>query len=198
MYKQSVNEKKFGDLIMKHLLTSLASIGLLLIGTQAQALVLTPGDCVTATCDTGSVNSQSVINTFITANYPTLTELYKQDVGAGSDVGSLAGSYQTTFANSTNDPEEATITYVSGDAVSCPTCLLLVKDGNQDPAWYLFDISSVWDGMETIQLNAFWPQQGAISHVTLYGASTVPEPQILALLGIGLLGFVIARRKVSK
>jgi hypothetical protein len=189
---------------MKTLIKSLASLGLLIFGTQAQALIITPSDCSamggTISCQAGiaaNSNNQSDIDTWLAANYPTISELYKQDVGAGSDSGSLAGSYETTFLNSSTDPADADIDYISGDSVACPTCFLLVKDGRQEPANYWFDLSSVWNGTDTIELRNFWPNQGAISHVSLYSDGTpVPEPSMIGLLAIGLIGAAVARRKI--
>ncbi|MCF8036232.1 MAG: PEP-CTERM sorting domain-containing protein [Desulfobacteraceae bacterium] len=44
--------------------------------------------------------------------------------------------------------------------------------------------------METLYLRGFWPQQGAISHVSLYETETerVPEPAAMLLMGMGLVG----------
>ena len=58
--------------------------------------------------------------------------LYKGQVG-GSDEGSAASVYDTVFANTSNDPEDATISYTSGDALDCVNneCYLEVKDGKQ-------------------------------------------------------------------
>jgi hypothetical protein len=64
----------------------------------------------------------------------------------------------------------------------------------------LFNLTSLgWDGMETLNLSGFWPQQGAISYVALYGdAKKVPEPTTMLLLGFGLLGLVGFGRKIKK
>jgi hypothetical protein len=111
----------------------------------------------------------------------------------------LAGSYQTTFANLPLDPAEATITYVGGPIVG-PTAFLLVKDGSQIPAWYLYNLTAAplsWNGTETIYLTGFWPNDGAISHVTLYGGGSVPDGGItIAMLGMGFCVLEFVRRRI--
>jgi len=128
----------------------------------------------------------------------TLTEVYKQDVG-GADSGTFSSSYTTTFLNSSSDPEDALIDYISGQSISGGSIFLYVKDGDQQPAFYVFDISG-WNGTEDIVLDNFWPQQGAISHIAiLTGAARVPDSgTTVALLGVGLLCLNLARRKFAK
>ena len=162
----------------------------------ANALLITPstGPCGSPTCLilTGNQTGQSQIDTVIAAELGTSGEIYKQNVG-GSESGSVAGSYTTSFFNTPTDPSDATIVYNGGTVASATH--LLVKDGNQEPAWYLFRLS--WNGTETITLDNFWPNQGAISHVTLYGGTTtrVPEPATMGLFGAGLLAFGFLRRR---
>ena len=170
---------------------------LVLFSSSVHALTITPADCGdgsggTLVCETGTETAESVIRAHIESTYG-VTELYKMNVGGGEE-GSFAGSYSTSFDNTPTDPEDAWIQYDGEPSISCPTCYLLVKDGNHNPAWYLFSIDS-WNGMDDIHLDGFWPNQGAISHVSIY-AGEVPVPAAVWLFGSGLLGLVsIARRR---
>jgi len=152
----------------------------------------------------GNETSQNEIDGIIAAYIGTSQELYKSDHieeggGSGIETGLLAGSYSTTFSNEPNDPSNATITYTGGDVVG-GDIFLLVKDGAATPAWYLFWLSNpitLWNGTDTIYLEDFWADGiGAISHVTLYGNGTqVPEPGMVILLGIGLIGLAFYSRR---
>ena len=129
-----------------------------------------------------------------------LTELYKQDVG-GPESGGFASSYVTTFSNSPSDPSDALIDYIGGSAITgFEELYLYVKDGEHDPAFYVFDISG-WNGTDDLVLEGFWPQGGAISHVTILGGGTstnVPDGgATMALLGLGLGAIGFVRRKLA-
>ena len=135
----------------------------------------------------------------ITGTAAQLTQAYKDNVG-GSEGGTLAGSYQTTYSNTSTDPQDAQIRYTGGAFITGTPIYLLVKDGSATPTWYVFNISS-WSGKETITLDGFWPQQGAISHVSIYtggGGTSVPDAgSTLALLGAALTGLGLIRRKLG-
>ena len=172
-----------------------------LVATSASALSITPAEAVLSGTDT----SQAAIDVLIELVITPAPELYKMDVGAAGDVGALAGSYSTTFDNEPDDPAEFTITYDGGDIVG-PTAWLLVKGGGPDQfvgdLWYLFNLTNLgWTGTETIEGTEFWPDQGAVSHVTLYGTrgTSVPDGGLtLALLGLSLMGLAGASRRFGK
>jgi hypothetical protein len=172
----------------------------LFLPMAANAVLIDPATAVSCGAPiclqlSGDQTSQAQINVAIAGALGTSTELYKNDVGA-ADVGTFAASYQTTFSNTPTDPADALIEYVGGPVLNNATHLL-VKDGNQTPAWYLFWIAGAWNGLESISLMNFWPSNGAISHVTIYGggSTSVPEPAVLSLFGIALIAFGLVRRR---
>ena len=116
----------------------------------------------------------------------------------GSDSKEYADQYETRFNPfEEGDPTNAYITFTGSDAIVGATHLL-VKDGAATPAWYFFDITDLWDGKTKISLLNFWEgSTGAISHVSLYGpnGTKVPEPGMVILLGIGLIGLALFSRK---
>jgi len=175
---------------------------LIVLGTafQAHALAITP----TLATDSGPETSQKAINAILLAEWGIVgPELYKSDVDGGVESGALTGSYMTTYIPPT-DPSGADIEYTGGSVVSGNPIYLLVKGGNHDPAWFLFNLTTItggpWNGTETLYLRDFWPANGAISHVSLYGTTSTRVPDggmTLGLLSSALLGLGLLRRKLS-
>jgi hypothetical protein len=181
---------------MKNLVrVCLLAVALLVPVSNVQALEITP-----ATDNwTGFINNTpgAHLEAILTCGCLLGTEQYKQNVG-GSEEKPLAGSYETTFSNTPSDPSAAEIVWTGGSFLT-GQMYLFVKDGNNYPAWYLFDLTALeWDGRETLELSGFWPGRGAISHVSFFGGvSSVPEPATLSLLGLGLFGLAAIRRRMA-
>lgn len=183
----------------------------LLLSSQAFALNITPDsgtlDVSRWEVSDGKPDALSPAEVSAIVGVTDLEEYYKQDQGGG-ESGSFAGSYSTEFFNTPNDPADATITFTGGTPITCPECFLVVKDGNQVPNAYIFDLYALgWNGTDPLVMTGFWPQQGAISYVGIYGKGDipppppppdVPEPSALWLLGLGLVGLARYYRNQEK
>ena len=140
-------------------------------------------------------------------------EAYKASTDA-TESGVGAPYYQTTFSDTAADPSDALITWNGPSFFSSNPLYILVKDGAQTPAWYLFQITvggaGNWDGQENLDLQDFWKDNsGEIGYVAIYGKPNGPATNLLTtavpdggsmsmLLGMGLMGLAAARRMFGR
>lgn len=197
---------------MKHQKANRALLGALLVAgvmgaaSQAHALNVTPGT-IPVWYYLKNSNLKIADLEALVSSPVSLDLVYKQDFGGG-ESGNAAGYYTTSFSYepNTTDPAGATISWdMGGMGIACPTCYVVVKDGNHTPNQYIFTLDN-WNGTEALEFSGFWLGQGSISHIAIYnnagsGGGTIaaiPEPETYAMLlaGLGLVGFA-ARRKLS-
>lgn len=188
---------------MRHTLKLVAVLAMLVgLSLPAYATPITLDPAITPSCGTpeclmatGNEVENPAVLSAIDTQFPGLTSnsVYKQNTDDTFDTGPAAAWYETVFLNPPDDPSGALVTWTGPGYILGPT-YLLVKDGKQIPAWYLFDVSN-WGGMDTITLQNFWPGTGAISHIEIFGSTAVPDGGSMAiLLGMALIGLAGVRR----
>ena len=197
MKTQQLNRTLFATLLLS---------GVMGMSSQAHALNITPSFLPGVTSSSNSTLSAAQVASAVGFS-GTLALVYKQDLTIES--GNAAGFYTTTFntAPSSTDFSSATIAWNNnGSIILCGDCYLVVKDGNNTPQQYIFNIST-WNGQEALNLSGFWPSKGQISSLTIFnnaatGGGTIaaiPEASTYAMMlaGLSLVGWMGAARRKS-
>ena len=199
----------------KLLVGLLSAVSALALSAPAAALDITPATPHLGTDETANL-SEADIEAICGCAIDQLLYTAGPTDGEG---GTFDSSYNTAFNGGDDGNENAVITYVAGQPVlNCGDCWLVVKDGaskpvgEEPPAQYLFDLDSLgWNGTDTINITGLWPDEGSISHLSIWSspgetiltsesteatttsttsettqATVTPEPATLALLGSGL------------
>ena len=189
----------------KRMLVCLSAITIVVLALNASALVidaaLLPGTWNLGvnywlSNDNGAFDAADLL---AITGLAGLDVIYKSEEPS-SEVGTFKDYYSIVYNGA--DPSDATISWTGSGSdpfISETPLVLDVKDGNQIPAHYLFNLSSIpWDGKETIELKNFWPGKGSISHIALHAGTTTKVPDggaTALLLGIAVLATGLVSRR---
>ena len=181
----------------------------------APLMIFPPVNCAGPSCFTTNLNGGNDTDVF--SQLSGLDLLYKAESSDAkplsgtpqAEEGSFKDSYSTEFLFLVDDDfVGAEITYDGGPSIDCSVqCYLVVKDGNHQPARYLFNLALDpynWDGVMKLALSGFWQNGvrgsdggGSISNVAIYGVSPIPVPAAFWLFGTALIGFIGYSRRRS-
>lgn len=196
--------------------------GLLISGNASAVAVLdiVDGDpCstvdVTATGYGDADNCIGLLDNAGAGNFNDSESLFNNELRYGDNDGDIIwdasgafGHNDWVFMGKDEQTEQTFINVTSGDPVASwsvdspltGTFLIAAKQGNELGFWYFDALDGALTGTIDFDsiFNAGLTNEGW-SHVSIYGtASSVPEPTVIALLSVGLIGLGLARRKTHK
>ena len=180
---------------MKNTIKILLGLTLAVIGFQA-----TTANAFAIDCQDTSLNYMSIDSTQVA----TCVDAGVGNIGGGNDAflngGASSGYYllANEIGGWTQDLNTSTGTWdVSGisgiDAIG-----FKFGTGNQPDEWFIFDLLAGVTAGDWAFINTFAKGDG-LSHMVAYtkDPNNVPEPGMIALLAIGLLGMVVSRRRTK-
>ena len=169
---------------------------------------------VTATGYGSADNCIGLLDNAGSGNFNDSESLFNNELRYGNNDGDVIwdtsgafGHNDWVFMGKDEQTEQTFINVTSGDPASWTvdsllsgTYLIAAKQGNELGFWYFDALDGVITG--SIDINSIFGSgidDGGWSHVSIYGtASSVSEPTVIALLGVGLIGLGLARRKTHK